>query len=72
MFQLTLRIFRIFFNSEIKVKSLLSELQWSNGSLINCDSENCEMANILNDYFATVFITEDNTNIPSFSDSYML
>ena len=56
MFQLTLSIFRIFFNSKIKVKSLLSELQRSDGSLINCDSENCEMANILN-YFATVFMT---------------
>ena len=30
--------------------------------LLNCDSE---MANILNDYFATVFVTEDTTNMPS-------
>ena len=27
-----------------------------------------EMANILNDYFATVFVTEDTTNMPSFGN----
>ena len=52
-------------NSKIKVKRSLSELQRSDGSLTNCDSE---MANILNDYFATVFITEDTTNMPSLGD----
>ena len=39
--------FRILFNSKIKVGSSLSELQWSDGSLITCDSENCEIANRL-------------------------
>ena len=52
-------------NSEIKVKSSLSEPQRSDGSLTNCDSE---MASMLNDYFATVFVTEDTTNMPSLGD----
>ena len=47
------------------VKSSLSELQRPDGSLTNCDSE---MANILNDCFATVFVTEDTTNMPSLGD----
>ena len=37
-------------------------MQWSDGSLADCDSE---MANILNDYFATVFVTENTTNVAS-------
>ena len=46
VFQLTLSVFRnMYVNSKIKVKSFLSELQWSDGSLTNSDSEN---ANILN------------------------
>ena len=47
------------------VKSSLSELQRLDGSLTNCDGE---MANFLNDYFAAVFVTEDNTNMPSLGD----
>ena len=51
----------------IKVKSMLSELQQSDSSLIitNYDSE---MANILNDYFVTVFVTEYTMNMPSLGD----
>ena len=52
-------------NSKIKVKSSLSELQQSHGSLTNYDSE---MVSILNDYFETVFLTEDTTNMPSLGD----
>ena len=52
-------------NSKIKVKSSLSELQRLDGSLTNCDGK---MANILNDYFATVFVTEDTTKMPSLGD----
>ena len=54
-------------NSKIKIKNSLSELQQSNVSLTNCDSE---MANVLNDYSATVFVTEDTTNMPSLGDIY--
>ena len=52
-------------NSKLKVKNSLRELQRSDGSFTNCDSE---MVNILNDYFGTVFTVEDTGSVPSLGD----
>ena len=61
------KVFWSYANSKLKTKPRLDDLQRSDGSLADSDKEK---ANILSDFFTSVFTREDLTHIPDISPPY--
>ena len=59
------KLFWSYFRSNMKTKSSLGELEMPNGDLT---SDSQEKANILNNFFVSVFEDEGTKNLPNFQD----
>ena len=59
------QLFWGYVRSKLKTKSAIGQLEAANGMIID---NNQERANLLNDYFASVFQKEESTPLPHFND----
>ena len=59
------KLFWGYVRSKLKTKSAIGQLEAANGMIID---NNQEKANLLNDYFASVFQKKESTPIPHFND----